>query len=293
MSRANGWIRIGGLVLAFSLLLLPGCQQGASNSEGLRGTVKSAEGEPMEGVAVSAQGQGKTFTTSVYTNQDGKYYFPPLKSGAYRVWAQAVGFDADRSELTATDGEAVQQDFTLHPLQDFEAQLSGTEWMNSLPAASAEDRRMRRIFQYTCGAGAGCHVTGFVLAKRFDAAGWDLMVDYMIENQTAPGSLLRKVMRGYKDELVGYLARIRGPKPHPLQFKPLPRVTGDATRIVVTEYDVPRGDRPEDYTIHTNGSDWSQGIASRLEGNALHDAVLGQDGNIYGAVLVKGDSVSI
>ena len=276
-----GWRRIGGILIAICFLFLPGCQQGASNSEGLRGAVKSSDGKPMEGVAVSAQGQGKTFTTSVYTNRDGEYYFPPLESGAYRVWAQAVGFDADRSELTVAPGEGAQQDFTLQPLQDFEAQLSGTEWINSLPSDSPEDRRMRRVFQYTCGPASGCHLTNFIMAKRFDAAGWDLMVDYMAENQTAPGSLLRKVMQGNKDDLVKYLTRIRGPEPHPWKFQPHPRATGEANQIVVTEYDVPRGDRPDDYSLHTNGSDWTQGVASRLEGNAIHDAVLGHDGNIY------------
>lgn len=281
MSRKDAWSRIGGILIACSFLLLPGCQQGASNDEGLRGTVKSSDGKTMEGVAVSAQGQGKTFTTSVYTNHDGEYYFPPLESGSYRVWAQAVGFDADRSELTVAVGKEVEQDFTLRPLQDFEVQLSGTEWVNSLPADSPEDRRMKRVFHYTCGPASGCHLTNFILAKRFDAAGWDTLIDYMMESQTAPGSVLRKTIEGNKDDLVRYLARIRGPEPYPWKFKPLPRVTGDATEIVVTEYDVPRGDRPDDYSIHTNGSDWTQGVASRMEGNAAHDAVLGHDGNIY------------
>ena len=281
MSRRDAGSRMSGILIALCFLLLPGCQQGASDSEGLRGTVKSSDGSLLEGVAVSAQGQGKTFTTSVYTNQDGAYYFPPLESGAYRVWAQAVGFDADRSELTVASGEGVEQDFTLHPMQNFEVQFSGTEWVNSLPSDSPEDRRMKRIFHYTCGPASGCHLTNFILTKRFDAAGWDLMIDFMMETQTAPGSLLHKTMQGYKGELVEYLSRIRGPEPFPWKFQPLPRATGEATQIVVTEYDIPRGDRPDDYSISTNGSDWTHGVASRLEGNAIHDAVLGQDGNIY------------
>ena len=85
MPGKEGWTRIGGFLIAFCVLLLPACQQGASNSEGLRGTVKSSDGKSMEGVAVSAQGQGKTFTTSVFTNRDGEYYFPPIETGAYRV----------------------------------------------------------------------------------------------------------------------------------------------------------------------------------------------------------------
>lgn len=270
------------MLVALGLLCSPACQRGdTTGGEGLRGTVKSSDGKPMEGVSVSAQGQGKTFTTSVFSDSSGEYYFPPLESGNYRVWAQAVGFEADRSEVTVAADQGVQQDFTLRPLQDFQMQLSGTGWVNSLPADSAEDRRMKRVFHYTCGPASGCHLTNFITAKRFDAAGWDVVISYMMESQTAPGSLLRKVMQGHKDELVKYLARLRGPDAYPWKFKPLPRPSGEATQAVVTEYDIPRGDRPDDYTMTTNGSDWMQGVASRLEGNAAHDAVMGHDGNMY------------
>ena len=37
-------------------------------SDGLSGTVKSADGKPMEGVTVTARAEGQTFTTAVFTN---------------------------------------------------------------------------------------------------------------------------------------------------------------------------------------------------------------------------------
>ena len=248
----------------------------------LRGAVTSADGKPMTGVAVSAQGQGKTITTSVYTDGSGEYYFPPLESGSYQVWAQAVGFNADRAELNVNSGEGVTKDFMLHPTQDFEVQLSGTEWVNSLPAETAEDRRMRRVFHYTCGPASGCHLTNFIMTKRFDETGWETIVDHMVETQTGRASLLGKNILGNRDDLVKYLTKLRGPEPYDWNFQTLPRVTGEAAQIVVTEYDIPRGDRPDDYiSLHTNGSDWTKGVVSRMEGNAIHDAVLGKDGNIY------------
>src|SRR5437762_2160129 len=86
---------------------------------GIMGSVKSSDGKRMEGVAVSALAEGKTFTTSVYTNHDGEYYFPALDSGQYRVWAQAVGFEVARSEQTVTPSKKIVQNFTMKAMAEF------------------------------------------------------------------------------------------------------------------------------------------------------------------------------
>ena len=53
--------------------------QGAEQS--LSGTITSASGEKLGGVTVSAKRDGTTITTSVYTDEQGNYYFPPLEAG--------------------------------------------------------------------------------------------------------------------------------------------------------------------------------------------------------------------
>src|SRR5262245_36553539 len=58
----------------------------------LAGTITSSAGEKMGGVTVSAKAEGSTITTSVYTDEAGGYYFPPLPDGKYKVWAQAITF---------------------------------------------------------------------------------------------------------------------------------------------------------------------------------------------------------
>ena len=67
-----------------------------NRSSALWGTALSPSGEPMEGVAVSARAEGRTTTTSVYTDEQGQYFFPslapPFEAGTYQVWAQAVGY---------------------------------------------------------------------------------------------------------------------------------------------------------------------------------------------------------
>ncbi|OFW33471.1 MAG: hypothetical protein A3J28_13980 [Acidobacteria bacterium RIFCSPLOWO2_12_FULL_60_22] len=44
---------------------------GYSSDTRLRGTVKSSDGKPMEGVAISARTDGKSVTTTVFTDEEG------------------------------------------------------------------------------------------------------------------------------------------------------------------------------------------------------------------------------
>ncbi|OFW27660.1 MAG: hypothetical protein A3J28_15015 [Acidobacteria bacterium RIFCSPLOWO2_12_FULL_60_22] len=279
MPRSHGLLRILGFGAALLWVGLPASQTASLPSTGLMGTVKSSDGKPMEGVAISARAQDKTFTTSVYTNQDGEYFFPSLADGQYRVWAQAVGFEMTRSEQAISSGKKIQQNFTLKPFQDFHKQLNATEWMNSLPDSTPEDREMRQVFHYLCST---CHDAGYVLSKRFDAAGWGIVIDTMLNHEADanPDSVTRRLMETYKEGLVGFLSKVRGPKPYPLKYKPLPRPTGESAEVVVTEYDIPRGDSTV-YTRNHNGSDWSEGIPSREQEEVLHDAVVGKDGYVY------------
>src|SRR5579863_10414432 len=104
--------------------------QGAATPESvMRGRVTSSDGKPLEGVPVSARAEGQTVTTAVYTDRDGRYFFPPLappqQDGAYKVWSQAVGFEISRAETKLTAGKTVELNLVLKPLKDFSAQLSG------------------------------------------------------------------------------------------------------------------------------------------------------------------------
>ncbi len=66
----------------------------------LSGTIASASGEKLGGVTVSGQAAtASTITTSVYTDEQGNYYFPPMPAGKYNVWAQALGFETTKGEV--------------------------------------------------------------------------------------------------------------------------------------------------------------------------------------------------
>src|SRR4051812_27964525 len=103
----------------------------------LSGSIKSAAGEAMGGVMVSTKPEGGTITTTVLTDEAGRYYFPPLAAGKYRVWAKAVSFETAKGEI---DLAAVKKhDFTLRPMDDFFRQLPGNVMLSALPEDNEQD----------------------------------------------------------------------------------------------------------------------------------------------------------
>jgi streptogramin lyase len=255
--------------------------QSAPTAGVLSGTVKSADGKPLEGVGVSARANTDTFTTTVYTEDSGRYFFPPMKGGQYKVWAQAVGFETSKGEAALSDGAKKQVDLTLASLNDFHKQLSGTEWAASLPEDTPDDRRMKTVFINNC---SGCHQVSFLLQNRFDAAGWGAVItlmEKMLSIGYAPEDAKpNPVIHAYKQELAEYLGRVRGPGNSPLNLKLLPRPTGESARIVVTEYDLSRPDMPG-WIMEHNGTDWSEGTPSRWNGRAAHDVAIDKGGSVW------------
>jgi streptogramin lyase len=216
----------------------------------------------------------------VFTDENGIYAFPLLDKGAYKVWAQAVGYETARSGVDLA-GKQSRQDLVLKSLKDFSSQLTGEEWMASLPGDGFKDRREKAIFVNNCTA---CHQAGFPLQNKFDAAGWKTIVEVM--SKTGPlGSYQRDraifpIIQEYQDELVSFLTRVRGPDSPPLSYKLAPRPEGDAAKVVITEYDISPGEAP-DYFSPYNGTEWSWGTPSAYEGRSAHDLAVAPNGDVY------------
>lgn len=204
-----------------------------------------------------------------------------MKVAKYKIWAQAVGFVTSSAEANSSDAAAKQTDLTLANLADFHKQLSGTEWAASLPEDTPEDRRMKTVF---INNRSGCHQVSFLLQNRFDAAGWGAVItlmEKMLSIGYAPEDAKpNPVIHAYKQELAEYLGRVRGPGNTPLNFKLLPRPTGESAQIVVTEYDLSRPDMPG-WIMEHNGSDWSEGTPSRWNGRAAHDVAIDKGGYVW------------
>ena len=240
---------------------------------GLLGTVRGPDGVPLGGIAVYAKGVDGTITTTVFTDPGGDYVFPALAPGAYRLWAQAVGFETSRAAVTLQAARRTAQAFTLQAIADPAPQLSAAEWMAALPVRTKAQRRMKEILRVNC---AMCHSIASILQHRYDEPGWLAMVDQMARYNRAPR---RPTVEFHKAELARYLASVRGPDSPPLEISILPRPSGDAARVVFTQYDIPLENRPDGMVV-LDGSDWSQGRATH-RGYLNHDVAVAADGNVW------------
>jgi streptogramin lyase len=249
----------------------------------LSGTIAAPSGK-LAGVTVSARRDGTTITTSVYTDEQGNYYFPPMAGGKYRVWAQTLGYETAKGEVELADGK--RQDFALQPITDAERrirQLPGEMLMAALPEDTAEDANIKRIFRNNC---TGCHTSSYVLQFRFDEDGWNKIIDLMkvVPNTGVyPANPKANAIVEYNQKkLAAYLARARGPGESSLKVKARAPVTGEAARAVWTLYDVPmNADSGIGTKYHTNdGSDWTRGTPSKI-GLMTHDGGMDFDGNLW------------
>ncbi|MBZ5643458.1 MAG: carboxypeptidase regulatory-like domain-containing protein [Acidobacteriia bacterium] len=247
----------------------------------LSGAVKSAGVKPLEGVGVSARNSNETFTTTVYTDPAGHFSFPPLSAGPYKVWAQAVGFELASAQVDLAPAGKKQVELSLTNFPDFQKQFSGTEWAESLPEDTPDDRRMKIVFINNC---SGCHEVSFLLQNKFDAAGWGKIITLMQTMQSigyaVPGATPDASIHAYRPELAEYLGRVRGPGAGAMALRPLPRPTGEAAQVVITEYDLPRPGAPE-WVMKHNGTEWSEGTPSRYDGRAAHDVAIDAAGAVW------------
>src|SRR3954471_11770691 len=248
----------------------------------LTGKITAAGGEKMGGVTVSAKAEGSTITTTIYTDEEGAYYFPPLPDGKYKVWAQALKFHAAKGnvELTKTG----HQDFVMQPMtnqEDWIRQLPGDEMLAALPADSPEEYRMKTQVRKNC---TGCHSASYPLQHRFDEDGWNKVLDLMkhisvLGVYLGPDHKATNNIEFHQKELAAYLARARGPGETSMKFKLRPRPSGEAARVVFKEYDFPM---EGGHTVANDGSDWSLGTPSNMNHvSGVHDGQMGFDGNVW------------
>ena len=275
---AAGWTGSAGIAEAQSAGVL------------LAGTIADASGEPLEGVVVSVRASGSNLTTSVYTDAEGDYVFPGMAPGPYRLWAQAVSYEAGRAELELRNATH-HRNFVMESLENFEAQLPGDRWVAALPEDTPEDRRMKTVFRVSCG---GCHSQNTALLTRFDEQGWLNIITVMsriatsgwVASPMAAGPAREDrppspLMDYYKERLAAYLAKVRGPGPSPMNFVPRPRPTGDAVLAVIREYDTPG--QGYGLPMWEDGTDWTEGAPSKTSRKNHHamDGTLDFDGNLY------------
>ena len=291
----------GKLLASVASVVVIGLAVPASADQLLTGSIASASGQKLDGVQISAKKEGSTITTSVYTDQNGDYFFPALSDGKYNVWAQALGFETSKGQVDLT-AAAKHQDFKLAAITDPDQkirQLPSEMLAAALPEDTEADANMKRIFHNQC---TGCHTPGYPLQFKFDESGWNKIINLMKMVQgtgeyKGPNAKPNGIMEFNRKELAAYLARARGPGATSMKFQDRPRPSGEAARVVWTTYDVPlnpvtgMGARGAKYPIN-DGSDWSLGTPSKL-GQLPHDGAMGLDGNLYYTVNNPNPGVTV
>ena len=275
-----------------ALMIMTASHMGAQGAAALTGVVSSQAEGALEGVVVSAKRTGSTMTVSVMTDGQGRYAFPAtrLETGAYTLRIRATGYDLEGpSSVDVAAGRTAQLDLKLAKTKDLAAQLTNGEWFMSWPGTTEMKNGLLNCTQ--------CHTLERVARSRHNAEQWIPVLQRM--GRYAQGStperpqlrpnehgggnnnpIMQQSMSGREGEdpvmkdRVGaaakYLATVNlseGRTTWTYPLKTYPRPSGKATRVVITEYDLPRKETlPHDAAADSQGNVWYADFGTHMLG---------------------------
>ncbi|HMA74879.1 MAG TPA: carboxypeptidase regulatory-like domain-containing protein [Xanthobacteraceae bacterium] len=230
----------------------------------LAGQVSSVKEGAMEGVVISAKKAGGTVTVSVVSDAKGHYSFPAskLEPGQYALTIRALGYELDgpkAAEVAA--GNAATADITLVPTKKLPLQLSNAEWLASMPGTDNQKKA-------TLGC-ISCHDLDRIVGSMHTADEFMQIFERMSGYypgstpefpQRLNGDARRQVGQGPGARaLAEFFASVNLSQDETwtYELKGFPRPTGRATRVVITEYDLPRKKiQPHDVLLDNEGTVW-------------------------------------
>jgi virginiamycin B lyase len=240
-------------------------------SGGARGVVRITSGDSPEGIMVQLIAPNGVRTT-VYADRNGRYEFPSMQAGLYTLRiAKPLQYKPFRRDVRI-DGPSELDDIVLDrislsellpPSAGIESQLSGAELLWNLEGTAAEKQTFNK--------GCGCHSYQQVFRNRFDERSWRLIVHRMLHYSGAP--IVNPSAGGGRanpeeeQRLVAWLVRIRGPESKDQPIMTFPPAHGVGTRLVVTEYELPRVLlSPHDVSGDSKGNIWFTSHKTRYIG---------------------------
>jgi virginiamycin B lyase len=262
-------------------LLLVSSQSGMLHAQtparALTGQVSSAEEGAMEGVLVNAKKNGANVTVTVVSDKDGRYSFPAarLDPGSYAISIRAVGYEvAGKPSADVGAGKTANVDLKLRKTRKLSSQLSNAEWIISAPGTPQQ-----KLVYYNC---VSCHTLERVFKSQHDS---DAFVDVLkrmagYANQSTPlhpqRRLAQRLLEERGDERdrafrerADYLATVNLNEGDTWEFplKTLPRPTGRSTRVIITEWDLPRATiEPHDVIVDKGGIAWYSNFGEQTFG---------------------------
>jgi streptogramin lyase len=254
----------------------------------LTGIVTSPGEGALEGVVVGAKRMGSTVTVSVVSDAQGRFTFlrSRLEPGSYALRIRATGYELDApATINVTAGHPERIDLKLRKTHDLASQLSNGEWFMSWP-----DNDEIKYGLLNC---TQCHSLEPIARSRYTAGEWVPVIERMARYaqgstrarpQLRPGrgtgsAILAQSMAGregdrpVQKELVAktaeYLATINLSSAPTWRYplKAYPRPSGNATRVVITEYDLPRPETlPHDAAVDADGMVWYADFGTHMLG---------------------------
>ena len=257
----------------------------------LEGVVSSQEEGKMEGVLVTARKDGAIFTVSVMSDNKGRYSFPRshVTAGKYALTIRAAGYDlVGPGQVDVPAGKKSSLDLKLQKTKDLASQLTSVEWINSMSGTEEQKGKMA----HTALSCAYCHTYKRIMKSKHTPEQWVPIIKRMQsyypdgaavsddgrgrgvrepefggslgnpgknpERPSMPGVAPWGGFRGM--ELPEYLSTVNlsgGRTANPFELKTLPRPTGKSTRVIITQWDVPRKDNvTHDASVDSKGNLW-------------------------------------
>jgi streptogramin lyase len=243
------------------------CAQ-AQPHDALTGQVTSIEEGAMEGVLVSAKKSGSTTTVTVVSDARGRYHFPGsrMEAGAYSLNVRAIGYDLDHPVSVSVSGQQpTELDLKLRKTEDLAAQLTNAEWLASFPGHDQQKRALLGC--------VGCHTLERVARSQHKSdelleVTLPRMQGYVNQSIPAHPQLRRgeRLMEERGDQrvqvyrsLADYIGTVNLSSAASWNYalKILPRPSGRSTRVIITEYDLPREViEPHDVIVDDEGIAW-------------------------------------
>ncbi len=274
--RKKAFLRMAILAVSAFLFCAASDVIGAARSPdlALSGQVSSKKDGPMEGVLISAKKDGSTITMTVVSDNKGRYSFPAskLSPGHYSLKIRAAGYDLDApNAVDIASGKATKAEIKLRPTKNLASQLSDAEWLLSIPGTDEQKK-----FLLNCN---GCHTVERIMKSNHNADEFVQVFQRMslyapgstpLHPQMTVGGVQRDRARGFDAKAVAeWLATVNLSQASnwKYQLKTLPRPKGKATRVVITQYDLPRPlAEPHDVVVDSDGMAWYSDFSEQFIG---------------------------
>jgi virginiamycin B lyase len=252
------------------------------SSVALTGQVTSAEEGAMEGVLISAKKTGSTITTTVFTDDKGRYRFPAsrLETGHYAIRVRATGYDlAGPNAVDIPANDPVTLDLKLRKTTDLAAQLTNAEWLVSFPGTTEQKASIQNC--------SHCHTLEPIVRSHHDAAEFEQVIERMSRytpesfplmpqphspSRTGGGELnteQQAQLQQNRRKQAEYLATLNLSSSSQWNYalKTFPRSKGLANQVIITEYDLPKRTRqPHDVVVDSDGMVWYAGFGEPILG---------------------------